>query len=115
MKHESFIRLLFAITLIGVPSGFVAAHFVEEHYIEEGNRRMDAASEDRAEKVDDNSLREDLAMMLNKHSAENGSNTPDFVLAKYLADCLKAYDEAVRMRDSWYGHEHRPGEKGGRP
>ncbi len=42
----------------------------------------------------DNELRE----LLNKYSAENGSNTPDFVLAEYMKDCLNAFDKAVTRR-----------------
>jgi hypothetical protein len=36
---------------------------------------------------------------------ENGSDTPDFILARFLADCLEAFDSAVRTRDDWYGHK----------
>jgi hypothetical protein len=38
-------------------------------------------------------------------SAENGSNTPDFILAQYLTSCLAAFDEAVNAREKWYGRE----------
>ena len=43
-----------------------------------------------------------LESLLNSESMENGSNTPDFMLANYLMDCLKAFDRAVRTRDDWY-------------
>lgn len=43
-----------------------------------------------------------LESLLNAESMENGSNTPDFMLAKYLMRCLEAFDEAVRTRDDWY-------------
>jgi len=48
------------------------------------------------------SFREELEMLLNKRSKENGSNTPDFILAKFLDDCLNAFDECVNARTSWY-------------
>lgn len=48
-------------------------------------------------------LRQDLQLLLNRHSAESGSDTPDFVLAEYLAGCLAAFDLAVRTREAWYG------------
>jgi hypothetical protein len=48
-------------------------------------------------------LHREIAILLNKYSAENGSNTPDFILAKYLADCLAAFDKAVTAREKWYG------------
>jgi hypothetical protein len=53
-------------------------------------------------------LHSEIALLLNKHSAENGSNTPDFILAKYLADCLAAYDRAVTAREKWHGREPKP-------
>jgi len=53
---------------------------------------------ERAAKAD-TEFRFELQRLLNRFSRENGSDTPDFVLAKYLADCLAAYDGAVRWRD----------------
>ena len=47
------------------------------------------------------SLNEELTVLLNKHSIENGSNTPDFILAEYLINCLNAWSTAVNHRDSW--------------
>ncbi len=40
---------------------------------------------------------------INTHSMENGSNTPDFILASYLVGCLGAFEEAVAHREAWYG------------
>jgi hypothetical protein len=54
-------------------------------------------------------LREDIASALNRSSAENGSNTPDFILAEYLADCLAAFDKAAKSRERWYSIESAPG------
>lgn len=48
-------------------------------------------------------FRTDLQALINKHSMECGSNTPDFILAKYLAKCLTNFDESVVARDTWYG------------
>jgi hypothetical protein len=50
-------------------------------------------------------FRADLAAVINKHSRENGSSTPDFILADYLADCLRIWDQAVSARDRWHGRE----------
>jgi hypothetical protein len=44
-----------------------------------------------------------LASALNRCSAENGSNTPDFILADFLGACLAAFDAAVKRRAEWYG------------
>jgi hypothetical protein len=46
---------------------------------------------------------EELRALINRHSAENGSDTPDFLLAAYLYDCLVAFDRTVRDRERWYG------------
>lgn len=42
-----------------------------------------------------------LMKLLNEHSAEKGSNTPDFILANYLTDCLRTFDHAVSERSRW--------------
>ena len=46
-------------------------------------------------------FRAELQTLLNQHSMENGSDTPDWVLSEYLVACLIAYDRAVTMRDAW--------------
>lgn len=50
-------------------------------------------------------LKKELEILLNKHSAENNSGTPDFILANYLLNCLVAYDVAVEAREKWYGRD----------
>lgn len=55
-------------------------------------------------------LREEITRALNRASAENGSNTPDFILAEYLLDALAAYDKAVQARSTWYGRHDAPGQ-----
>ena len=50
-----------------------------------------------------------LGSAINQTSAENGSNTPDFVLAEYLAACLDVFDDAVQKRAAWYGRMDEPG------
>jgi len=57
----------------------------------------------------DETLEKKIASALNAHSAENGSNTPDFILAEYLLGCLAAWDKGVKAREKWYGVEQRPG------
>jgi hypothetical protein len=47
-------------------------------------------------------LQTELAQTLNRYSAENGSDTPDFILAQYLTDCLEAWNRAVQAREKWY-------------
>ena len=50
-------------------------------------------------------FRAELQTLINRHSVENGSDTPDFILADYMADCLNAYDMAVIRRTMWYKHD----------
>jgi hypothetical protein len=47
-----------------------------------------------------------LEALINSESMENGSDTPDFMLAEYLTDCLVAFDKVVKLRDKWYEPEH---------
>lgn len=43
-----------------------------------------------------------LTELINKHSMESESNTPDFILAQYILTCLSAYKNAVTARDNWF-------------
>jgi hypothetical protein len=43
----------------------------------------------------------ELAALINKHSIENETNTPDFMLAQYLNDCLDAFGTVMKTRDKW--------------
>lgn len=49
------------------------------------------------------SFRDDLTALLNSRCCENGSDTPDFILAEYLFNCLDAFDAATVARERWYG------------
>ena len=46
---------------------------------------------------------EEIRVVLNRYSAEAPSGTPDYILANYLIDCLKAFNEAVSLRAVWRG------------
>ena len=48
--------------------------------------------------MDAKDFRQELRELINGHSLENGSNTPDFVLANFLVRCLGAFDEAAVAR-----------------
>ena len=54
-------------------------------------------------------FKQQVEILINQFSQENGSNTPDFILAGYLLSCLNAFDNAVRKRDQWYGVHLMPG------
>jgi hypothetical protein len=44
-------------------------------------------------------LKKEIEEAINRNSAENGSDTPDFILAEYLIGCLELFDKAVKTRD----------------
>ncbi len=45
------------------------------------------------------SFKEALRQLINENSLENMSDTPDYVLANYMMDCLNAFNKAVNERD----------------
>ena len=53
----------------------------------------------------------ELQALLNNHSKENDSNTPDFILANFITRCLEAFTVTTRERERWYGVRlvHSPG------
>jgi hypothetical protein len=57
----------------------------------------------------DSSLEEEIRAVINRHSAENRSNTPDYILAAFLIGALDAYERAVLDRDEWYDISPSPG------
>jgi len=50
-------------------------------------------------------FRKELEQLVNKYSKENGSDTPDFILARYLENVLDNFDAAVKEREEWYGRQ----------
>ena len=63
-----------------------------------------SGSEINSKPVDADLIR-DLAKVINIHSRENQSNTPDFVLAAFLAGCLRSFEEASNHREGWFGQK----------
>lgn len=45
----------------------------------------------------------DFAQVINKHSLENHSNTPDFILAEYIMYSLELFQSTSVSREKWYG------------
>lgn len=45
----------------------------------------------------------ELSSLINRHSMEQNSNTPDYILANYLTNCLYAFNECSKHREAWYG------------
>jgi hypothetical protein len=52
-------------------------------------------------------LVEIFAAAINKYSLENDSNTPDFILAEYLYDCLQNANLIIGRRSVWYNPENK--------
>jgi hypothetical protein len=50
----------------------------------------------------ENKFEKELEELLNRHCAENQSNTPDFILASYLLSCLRTFNLFIIKRDYWY-------------
>lgn len=48
-------------------------------------------------------FKKELELLINKYSKENDSNTPDFILARYLNAVLDNFSAAVNEREQWYG------------
>lgn len=51
----------------------------------------------------ENQFEKDLESLINRHSLENKSNTPDFLLASFLRKSLDAYNTTLKARDEWFG------------
>ncbi len=63
---------------------------------------------DTFELIDDTSnkrftdFRHDLEKLINKYSMENGSDTPDYILAQHLCECLATFNMTTTNRNNWY-------------
>lgn len=44
----------------------------------------------------------DIARVVNYYSLENGSNTPDWILAEFMLDVVNAFNKATNARTKWY-------------
>ncbi|HDZ14030.1 hypothetical protein LCGC14_0756740 [marine sediment metagenome] len=53
-------------------------------------------------------LEKKLRELLNNESREQDSNTPDFILAEFMVNCLDAFELANNKREVWYGVELDP-------
>ena len=45
----------------------------------------------------------ELVTLINRHSLENDSDTPDYLLAAYLRSCLEIFSGFIRQRERWWG------------
>lgn len=62
-----------------------------------------SSEEDTARKLaNEQAFQKDLEDLINRHCMENGSDTPDFMLAEYLMDCLRNFNAVTAKRTAWY-------------
>lgn len=45
---------------------------------------------------------EALTNLINSYSQEQYSNTPDYLLARYMYNCMENYNDIVNERDKWH-------------
>ena len=74
------------------------------------NRRSDDKAskkfiEELVKEIDMNNFEAELTALINKYSLENGSDTPDFILADFLIGCLESWNNNVSERSAWYGNK----------
>lgn len=48
-------------------------------------------------------FRQELTELINRYSLETVSDTPDFVLAQYLLECLGTYNRTIAQRKDYWG------------
>lgn len=63
------------------------------------------AGEDVTMQAKDASFGEELTSLINRHSLENDSNTPDFILADFFQRVHEAFARTTLERDSWRGSD----------
>lgn len=57
------------------------------------------------ERAEPKTFEQELVSLLNKHSMENYSGTPDWILGEYIRMSLQAWDLGVRLRSEWRGED----------
>jgi len=82
--------------------------------LEEMNKKQESEeSEESEEPVSENCLSDEyvdskcsflceLQTLINKYNKEKDSNTPDFILAQYLNNCLINFNLAQQQRSDWF-------------
>lgn len=71
-------------------------------------KQEETPSTDPTQHERDSAFTRELEAVINKHCRENGSDTPDFILAAYMDDCLTAFNRATNWRTKWYSPEGVP-------
>lgn len=64
---------------------------------------LDITDPAEVEALQHSSFKLQLEKLINRNSMENGSDTPDYILAQFLAGCLTTYNAALKERERWFG------------
>jgi hypothetical protein len=65
------------------------------------------------QEVNGKSLAYDIQKVINRHSLENQSNTPDYALSAFILQMLVAFSQAVKQRDAFHEAVMSPAFKSG--
>lgn len=44
----------------------------------------------------------ELSVLLNRYGKDSDTNTPDYILAEYLENCIDSFERAIDLRDAWH-------------
>lgn len=55
--------------------------------------------------INEEILTKELATIFNQHNVDNALNTPDFLLAEYVVNVLKAYEQTHLTTQEWHKHD----------
>lgn len=47
----------------------------------------------------------ELKELINKHSIENHSDTPDWIIANFIVNCLANWTSSTKEREKYYGRD----------
>lgn len=75
----------------------------EVHRNRKDEKAMSNISKTVSDYTDYAKVLEDLTEVINRHSIDNRTNTPDYVLARHLVGSLKLFEDTFLARARWYG------------
>lgn len=67
------------------------------------NTRTELSELKKSIPVLNSTFQQELTELINRYSRKETSNTPDFVLAEFIGQILKAWDRAATARDKFFG------------
>jgi len=76
---------------------------IKKSFDKKSRRCCIAKGKKRREQMKKTELEKKLTRLLNEESRESDSNTPDFLLAEFMLNCLDAFELTSNKREVWYG------------